>query len=131
MTGDEIVLTLPARRPYYGVAHLVMGGLAVRLNLTFESLEDIQLALDGLLEQDGLNGEVTIVVRVTEEALELRVGPFETAAIEAALRADDDVEDLGLRRLLDTVVDRVEIGSEDAGWVVLSKSMGSVAAKGA
>jgi len=28
---DEITLTLPAEREFYRVAHLVLGGLAVRL----------------------------------------------------------------------------------------------------
>ena len=31
---DEIRLTLPRERPFYGIAHLVLGGLAVRLDLT-------------------------------------------------------------------------------------------------
>ena len=50
MTDDKITLTLPAERDFHRVAHLVLGGLAVRLNLTFEHLEDLQLALDGLLD---------------------------------------------------------------------------------
>ena len=46
MGDDQISLTLPADRDYYRVAHLVLGGLAVRLNLTFEHLEDLPIALD-------------------------------------------------------------------------------------
>src|SRR5262249_55809694 len=42
---DEITLTLPHEREYHRVAHLVLGGLAVRLELTIETLEDLQLAL--------------------------------------------------------------------------------------
>ena len=33
MSGDEIQLTLPADVAFHGVAHLVLGGLAVRLDL--------------------------------------------------------------------------------------------------
>ena len=50
MTPDTITLTLPPEREFQRVAHLVLGGLAVRLNLTLEALEDLQLALDGLLD---------------------------------------------------------------------------------
>ena len=41
---DEITLTIPRDRALYGVAHLVLGGLGIRLNLTIEHLEDLQLA---------------------------------------------------------------------------------------
>ena len=46
---EEIVLTLPRQRRYYDVAHLVVGGLAARLDLTVDTLADLQTALDGLL----------------------------------------------------------------------------------
>jgi len=39
---DEITLTVPRERPFYRVAHLVLGGLAVRLDLTYDTLEDLQ-----------------------------------------------------------------------------------------
>ena len=38
---DEITLTLPRQRDFHRVAHLVLGGLAVRLELTIETLEDL------------------------------------------------------------------------------------------
>ena len=48
--ADEITLTIPRDPEFHRVAHLVLGGLAARLDLTIESLEDIQLALDALLD---------------------------------------------------------------------------------
>ena len=48
---DEITLTIPRDRALYSVAHLVLGGLGIRLNLTIEHLEDLQLALDAVLER--------------------------------------------------------------------------------
>jgi len=53
VSGDEICLTLPADEAFHGVAHLVLGGLAVRLDLTYENLQDLELALDALLERSG------------------------------------------------------------------------------
>ena len=49
---EEIVLTLPRQRRYYDVAHLVVGGLAARLDLTVDTLADLQTALDGLLQRE-------------------------------------------------------------------------------
>ena len=39
---DEIALTLPADEAFHSVAHLVLGGLAARLDLTVETLEELE-----------------------------------------------------------------------------------------
>lgn len=118
---DEIVLTLPRERPFYGVAHLVLGGLAARLNLTFENLEDLQLALDSLLEQHDGAGEVTVRLRISAGTIQAEVGPFGDSVREELEREQTGV---GLRRILDTVVDRVELGEEQGdAWVTLTKNV--------
>ena len=119
---DEITLTLPAERDFFRVAHLVLGGLAVRLNLTFESLEDLQLALDGLLEHDPGNGDVTVCVSVGAGVLETVVGPFaDIDALRRELEREPD-DEVTLRRVLDAVVDEVAVESRDGGeWVRLTK----------
>lgn len=124
MAHDEITLTVPRERPFYGVAHLVLGGLAVRLNLTLETLEDLQVALAGLLERTEPSPEVTMRVRVLESVLEAELGPF---ADGAALRKELDREpgeELGLRRILDAVVDEVRVDRrEETSWIVLRKTL--------
>ena len=121
MAQDEITLTVPRDRRFYGVAHLVLGGLAVRLNLTLESLEDLQVALDGLLEREDRPDEVTMRVRVTDGGLEAELGPFDGGGIQSDLEREPG-EELGLRRILDAVVDDVRVDSrEDGAWVVLMK----------
>jgi hypothetical protein len=118
---DEITLTLPRERQFFSVAHLVLGGLAVRLNLTLESLEDLQVALDGLLDRDDASAVVTMRVRVTDRGLEAELGPFDGAGLRSDLEREPGVE-LGLRRILDAVVDEVRVDSrEDGAWVVLHK----------
>lgn len=116
---DEITLTVPRERPFYRVAHLVLGGLAVRLDLTFDTLEDLQVALAGLLEreEDG-DGEVTVAVRVLPGALQAVIGPF---GAEALLQDWDSDADLGLRRVLETVCDDVKIA--DGNFVQITKSL--------
>jgi anti-sigma regulatory factor (Ser/Thr protein kinase) len=120
---DEITLTLPRLRPFYGIAHLVLGGLAVRLDLTFEHLEDLQLALEGLLDRADDEGDVTVRVHVDGDVLRATVGPFDRAALEDRLQRTGE-EEMGLRRLLDTVVDGVEVAEQDEGtWVELTKTV--------
>ena len=53
-------------------------------------------------------------------AIEASVGPFRARSVQRALEAEDD--GVGLRRVLDTVVDRVEVDERDGGdWVQLTK----------
>jgi anti-sigma regulatory factor (Ser/Thr protein kinase) len=120
VTPDTITLTLPPDREFQRVAHLVLGGLAVRLNLTLEALEDLQLALDGLLDTGSAEKEVTLELSVVGGAIEASVGPFRTRSVQRALEAEED--GVGLRRVLDTVVDHVEVDERDGGdWVQLTK----------
>jgi anti-sigma regulatory factor (Ser/Thr protein kinase) len=119
---DEITLTLPAEREFYRVAHLVLGGLAVRLNLTFEHLEDLQIALDELLDNRTHDGDVTVSVSVRPNAIEASVGPFPGGTVRRELEQETGA--VGLRRVLDTVVDRVELREGEGGdWVSLTKQL--------
>jgi anti-sigma regulatory factor (Ser/Thr protein kinase) len=104
---DEISLTLPADSAFRRVAHLVLGGLAVRLDLTYEKLEDIGLALDALLQRSASEGEVTVRVRIEGDELRTVVGPF---AADVLRELNEEAgEALGLRRILDAVCDRVSV----------------------
>ena len=121
--SDEIVLTLPRDRDFYDVAHLVVGGLAVRLNLTIEHLEDLQLAVDAVLERSREDEEhVTIAVSVSEGQIETLIGPMRDG-VRAELAAPEG-EDVGLRRILDALVDKVELTERDGDeWLKLSKKV--------
>jgi hypothetical protein len=116
---DEITLTIPRDRALYSVAHLVLGGLGIRLNLTIEYLEDFQLAVDAVLERVRAVEYVTIMVRVGEESLETAIGPMRDG-VRAELEASKG-EDVGLRRILDALVDEVELTETD--WVKLTKAV--------
>ena len=114
---DEITLTLPADHAFHGVAHLVLGGLAVRLDLTYEHLEDLELALDALLERTAADGDVTVRVRVLDDQLRTFVGPFKSVRSEL-----ESNEELNLARILATVCDQVEVSDGDGSeWVELTK----------
>ena len=119
MSGDEIQLRLPADEAFHSVAHLVLGGLAVRLNLTFENLEDLELALDALLERARSDDGVTLRVHVLDGELRTVVGPFTSVRAELEQGGQDA---LNLSRILSAVCDSVEISDHDgAEWVELTK----------
>lgn len=123
MTPDEITLTIPRDRALYSVAHLVLSGLGIRLNLTIEHLEDLQLAVDAVLERSREEEEhVTIAVTVSDGQLETLIGPMRDG-VRAELAAPEG-EDVGLRRILDALVDEAELTERDGGeWLRLSKKV--------
>jgi hypothetical protein len=106
---DEITLTLPHDREFHRVAHLVLGGLAVRLELTIETLEDLQLALSTILDRAKGDGEVTVSMSLVDGTLETAIAPVEDA--EALTRPDGD-EKLSVHRILSAVVDDVQVDGD-------------------
>jgi antitoxin (DNA-binding transcriptional repressor) of toxin-antitoxin stability system len=120
MTGDQITLTIPREDPFHDVAHLVLGGVAARLNLTFESLDDLETALDAVLERVAEGTELTVQLRLDEGAIAARVGPFSGDRLRVELEQEAG-EGVTLRRILDTVVDGYRV---DGGWLELTKNVG-------
>ena len=127
---DEIRLTIPGGEGFERIAHLVVGGLAVRLDVTFENLEDLHLALDGLLERCPSDGEVTLAVRVGDEELEASVGPFPEGSLRSELEREP-VDGVGLRRILETLTDGFEVSEQNGSeWARLRKRLHREPARG-
>ena len=118
---DEFTIQIPRERPFSVVADLVVGGIAARHDVTLDVLDDVQLALDSLLEHDEADErEVEIVLRVAGDTIEARVGPLAPAT--AAALQEEAGDGIGLRRLLDTTMDSVTVSERDGGaWVDLRK----------
>ena len=117
---DEITLVFPAQEDFHPVAHLVVGGLAARLDLTYEQLEDLQVAIDALLGCRDDGGEVSVTVSVEPDTVRTTVGPF---AAQALAGLERDPSELGLRRVLETVTDGVQVEVRgDGSWVALTKA---------
>ena len=119
---DEFTIQIPRERPFSAVADLVVGGIAARHDMTLDVLDDLQLALEALLEHDDVDQrEVGIVLRVADDAIEASVGPL--AQKTAAALEEEAGDGLGLRRLLETTMDSVSVSNRDGGpWVDLRKS---------
>jgi anti-sigma regulatory factor (Ser/Thr protein kinase) len=120
-----ITLKIPHQRPYHGVARLVVGGLAARLDLSYEHLEDLQLALASILEDDAyvVGPEIAVELDVGDDALTMLVGPLNDERLRTDLETEDE-EGLGLGRLLGTLVDVVAIEKrEGLAWLRLEKQV--------
>jgi hypothetical protein len=106
--ADEITLTLPRARDFHRVAHLVLGGLAVRLDLTIENLQDLELALDSILDRTSPEaGDITIRMCLHDGELETVIGPLTSRLIDEIEREPEG--DLDLRRVLETTVEDVRV----------------------
>jgi anti-sigma regulatory factor (Ser/Thr protein kinase) len=124
VTAADIKLKIPHEERYHGIARLVVGGLAARLDLSYEHLDDLQLALATVLENDGyvIGSDVTVELHVRDDGVSIVIGPLVTSELRADLAKDDEMVSLG--RLLSTVVEKVEVEERtDGGWLRLEKEL--------
>lgn len=106
---DRILLTIPADERFRSVPTLVLGGIGSRLDLPYERMDDLQLAVLSLLEAvDG--DEATLDVVADDGFLSVRVGPLRPGS----------AEDPALGRVVSRLVDAVEPGTRDgAHWITV------------
>ena len=102
----------------------MLGGLGIRLDLTIEHLEDLQLALDAVLERARVTEHVTISLRIAETEIETTISPMRDGVREELAAAAG--ESVGLKRMLDTLVDEVELEAGEGGdRLKLTKRLGA------
>ncbi len=141
--ADTVALSFPRDSRYYAVARLVVGGMAAPLQMSYDALDDLQLAISSLLDHEELatsgttaddgiaGGEAAVQLRleVDDEQLVASIGSFAPGTVDKAFeRSVSSGGDLGLRRLLDTIVDDVAVAAEgDVEWVRLTKRVKAMA----
>lgn len=113
-TVERIALTLPAESGLRAVATLVLGGIGSRLDLPYERVDDLQLAVLSVLAASDLE-QVTIEVELDDDRVEVSVGPLPKGG----------AGDRGLRRVVERLVDEVRTAEKPAlegaseEWIVL------------
>ena len=113
---DKIVLTLPGRARFGAVASLVLGGVGSRLELPYERVDDLQLAVLSILDSGGGDELVTLELDAGEGDLAVSLGPLE----------DGSSADAALARVLAPLVDAVESEQRDGKeWITLRLSRSS------
>jgi hypothetical protein len=125
VTADEIRLVIPAEEDFRPIAHLVTGGLAMRLDVTYDDLDDLQVGIEALLALRDDAGELVLSLSSDGGVLRASLGPF----APEKLHAGESNGGLDLRRVLETVCDTHEVEERDGGaWVELSKRIVSAGA---
>ena len=103
---DTIELTTPVDRAWDPVVRLVLGGIADRIDLPFEQLDDLQLAVERLRAEAGPQESLKLSIELTGGSIRVRLGPLRERAIADALQGPEPAPgELTLRRVLETVVD--------------------------
>src|SRR5438046_8846036 len=106
MPADMIELIHPVGRDWEPVIRMVLGGIADRLDLGFDQLDDLQLAVERLLAEGDPEDPVTLSFEIHEKGVRTRVGPLRDAALAEALQGPEPQPGARtLPRLLSTVVD--------------------------
>jgi hypothetical protein len=114
---QRITLTIPGGRRYIGIARMFVGGLAARLDLGYETMDDLQLALESVLLKAELGPHVTVEAQVDGDAVCIVAGPF---ASDPLLERDRGGDELELERVLAALVAGAETTSRDDGcWLRL------------
>ena len=125
MTAEEIRLVIPAEEDFRPIAHLVTGGLAMRLDVTYDDLDDLQVGIEALLALRDDQGDLVVSLSAEAGLLHASLGPFPPEKVHAA----DADGGLDLRRVLETVCDTHEVEERDgAAWVELTKRVASAGA---
>lgn len=107
--SDHISLTIPTASQYRAVATLVLGGVGSRLDLPYERVDDLQLAVLSVLEASG-DDRVTVEVDAEDDGMLVSVGPL----------ADGSQTDGALARVLEPLVDSVEPSARgERVWLTL------------
>jgi anti-sigma regulatory factor (Ser/Thr protein kinase) len=122
---DAITLSIPRERAFHGVARLVVGGVAARYELSFEDMDDLQLALASVLENDGYGTgqEITVRISIHADSVALAIGPLNAQELQRDLEAEP-TDEISLHRLLSALVDTVELEEgEDGAWLQLVKQV--------
>src|SRR5207244_10853459 len=99
LNTEEIRLVIPAEEDFRPIAHLVAGGLAMRLDVTYDVLDDLQVGIEALLGLRDDAGELVVSLSADDGVLHASLGPFPPDTVHEV--ASDG--DLDLQRVLDTV----------------------------
>lgn len=124
--SDTVVLSFPRDSRYYALARLVVGGMAAPMQMSFDALDDLQLAISSLLDHEALilgagADEVQIQLEVSDARLVASIGRFDHESTTRAL-GEQGAAGLGLRRMLDAIVEEVRVEpGDDGAWVTLTK----------
>ncbi len=128
--ADTIRLEVTASPSAFPVIRMVLGGVAARVDLSLDDIEDLYVAVEELLsaaegQGEGPGHELTI--EVVDHGLVVDVGPFRSNGLRELLM-DDTSGELGLAAVMHSVVQSIEVcaAPDDCYRVVFAKRRAAV-----
>jgi hypothetical protein len=117
---DRVRLSVPAGPSFRGALRLLLGGLGSNSGLSYEQVNELQLAVEALIAHREVAGESVLVeADLDAGALVVAVGPF--------VPGDDPAG----RRVLDRLVQRARSSSRhDGEWIELAAGHPAAAREG-
>jgi len=117
-SAEKVTLTIPGERRFIGIARMFVGGLAARIDLGYETMDDLQLALESVLQKAELGETVTVEANVEGDGVSILVGPLVSDPLHAADGKRPDA--IELERLLAALVAGSEtLARGDGCWLRL------------
>ncbi|GAB4250952.1 MAG: hypothetical protein Kow00129_11840 [Thermoleophilia bacterium] len=85
--GDSVTLEIPRERDFIPILHMVLGGIGLRRNMSFDALDDLQLAVDSLLDEDQVEGDgvLALNVEMSEDSVHIRLEGLRNPVLRATL----------------------------------------------
>ena len=109
---DRISLSVPPTPEFHGTLRLVVGGIGARSQLGYEQVNELQLAVEGVVaHRRPSRSAIVVQAEVDDRSVSILVGPFEPEDDPAGIRVTE--------RLVGSV--RV-ISLEDGEWLELSSA---------
>jgi hypothetical protein len=77
---EHVTLSVPSAADFRGVVRLVVGGLGSRCGLSFEQVDDLQIAVEAVLNSQPMSAEELELDASIDDHLRVRLGPFDEGA---------------------------------------------------
>lgn len=117
--AEQVQIEAPLDGAFGPVVRLIVGGIAERADLGFDEMDDLQLGIERLLAEAGVNGRVRLSFELGPAGIRTRIGPLRERGLADALQREDTPGALTLRRVLDTVVDSYGVEESSDGQITV------------
>ena len=123
--ADLIRLEVTATPAAMPVVRMVLGGVAARVDLSLDEIDDLYMAVEQLLSAASDSGEEPrheLSIEVVDDGVSVSAGPFRSSLLRSRL-SDDDGTGFDLKTVMRGVVESVEVcaAPNDCYRVVFAK----------
>jgi len=127
--ADTIRLEVTATPAALPVVRMVLGGVATRVDLSLDEIDDLYVAVEELLSAAAVSGEDPrhqLTIEIVDDGVTVNVGPFRSSGLRARLTGEKHAGEFDLQTVMRGVVQSVEVcaAPDDCYCVVFAKRRG-------